>query len=68
MFYGNSAIVATQENKTGVWDANYSAVYHMADNAANTNVTDSTTKHPAKNQVDTTPVQDVDRPLGGSER
>jgi hypothetical protein len=53
MFYGNPAIAATQENKTGVWDANYSAVYHMADNAANTNVTDSTAKHPATNQVDT---------------
>ncbi len=53
MFYGNSAIAATQENKTGVWDANYSAVYHMADNAANTNVTDSTGKHPATNQAAT---------------
>jgi hypothetical protein len=53
MFYGNAAIAASQENKTGVWDANYSAVYHMADNAANTNVTDSTAKHPATNQADT---------------
>jgi Concanavalin A-like lectin/glucanases superfamily/Domain of unknown function (DUF2341) len=42
LFYGNSSITTSQANKTGVWDTNYKAVYHMADNAASTTVTDST--------------------------
>jgi hypothetical protein len=42
LFYGNSSITTSQENKTGVWDSNYKLVYHMRDNAANVNVTDST--------------------------
>ena len=30
MQYGNSAITTSQENKTGVWDANFQAVWHLA--------------------------------------
>ncbi len=29
MGYGNAAIVASQENKAGVWDTNFVAVYHL---------------------------------------
>jgi hypothetical protein len=42
LFYGNSSVNASQENKAAVWDSNYKAVYHMADKAANTTVMDST--------------------------
>jgi hypothetical protein len=41
-FYGNSSITTSQENKTGVWNSNYKGVWHMAENAANTTVKDST--------------------------
>ena len=30
MFYGSSTITTSQENKTGVWDTNYKAVFHLA--------------------------------------
>jgi YD repeat-containing protein len=39
--YGNSAITTDQSNKTGVWDSNFKAVYHLDDQAANTTVSDS---------------------------
>jgi len=42
MFYGNAKINTFQGNKNGTWGSNYVAVYHMADNAANQNVADST--------------------------
>lgn len=40
--YGNPAITTEQSNKTGVWDSNFKAVYHLNDQAANTTVFDST--------------------------
>jgi uncharacterized protein (TIGR03437 family) len=42
MLYGNSSVTTDQSNKNAVWDANYVAVYHLGDNAANTTVSDST--------------------------
>jgi len=42
LFYGNSGITTSQENKTAVWDSNFKGVWHLADNAANTTVKDST--------------------------
>jgi len=39
--YGNSAITTAQTNKTGVWNSNFKAVYHLGDQAANTSVLDS---------------------------
>ena len=53
MFYGNANIGSSQENKPGVWDSTYKTVYHMADNAANTTVTDSTAHHTAVSQANT---------------
>jgi hypothetical protein len=41
VYYGNAA-AADQQNKTAVWDSNYHAVIHLADNLATTAVTDST--------------------------
>jgi hypothetical protein len=29
LFYGNSGITTSQENKTGVWDSNYRGVWHL---------------------------------------
>ncbi|HWB82615.1 MAG TPA: DUF2341 domain-containing protein [Bryobacteraceae bacterium] len=29
MWYGNSAITSSQENRTGVWDTTFTAVYHL---------------------------------------
>lgn len=31
IWYGNAAVTTSQENKTGVWDSNYKAVYHLPD-------------------------------------
>jgi len=42
MWYGNSAVVASQENKPGVWKNGYAAVWHMDDDAANPTVQEST--------------------------
>jgi flagellin-like protein len=52
MYYGNST-VASQQNPTGVWDANYLAVWHLnnvftsstgSNNGANTNTVDAAAK------------------------
>jgi RHS repeat-associated protein len=42
VFYGNSSIIASQQNPTGVWNNNYLAVYHLASTGAGS-ATDSTT-------------------------
>jgi hypothetical protein len=34
LFYGNSSIVTSQENKAGVWKGNYAAVYHLGNGIA----------------------------------
>jgi hypothetical protein len=34
VFYGNSTISSTQENKTGVWDSNFEAVWHLPNGTA----------------------------------
>jgi len=31
MYFGNSSISTSQENKTGVWDSNFKAVWHLKD-------------------------------------
>ncbi len=41
MYYGNSSIGSSQENKTGVWLSQYKGVWHMND-ASNSTITDST--------------------------
>jgi RHS repeat-associated protein len=41
VFYGNPNVTASQQNPSGVWDVNYTAVYHMA-NAGATAAPDST--------------------------
>ena len=41
IWYGNSAVVASQENKPGVWRNGYAAVYHLG-NGSSVNAIDST--------------------------
>ncbi len=41
MYYDNSSITSSQENKTGVWDTNYKAVWHLGETFGTTN-SDST--------------------------
>jgi hypothetical protein len=36
VYYGNPAIVASQENKSGVWQQNYKAVYHLTEDVSGT--------------------------------
>ena len=50
MFYGNPAVTVDTSNKTAVWDSNYKLIYHMADNAANKVVADSSAN--ANNVID----------------
>jgi hypothetical protein len=53
MFYGNPA-ATDQSNPSGVWDSNYKGVWHLNDDAANTNVADSTSNaHTGTNYADT---------------
>ena len=53
LFYGNPGITTSQQNKSGVWDANFIGVYHMADDAASTLVTDSTGSNNAAARANT---------------
>src|SRR5580698_313890 len=41
LFYGNSSITASQENKPGVWDSNFLGVWHLS-NGTTLNANDST--------------------------
>jgi phosphoribosyl-AMP cyclohydrolase len=41
MYYDNSSITSSQENKTGVWDSNYKGVWHLGETSGTTNA-DST--------------------------
>jgi hypothetical protein len=53
LYYGNPTC-SSQQDAANVWDSNYKAVYHMADNAANTTVFDSTSNaRGGTNQVNT---------------
>ncbi|MCU1244043.1 MAG: LamG domain protein jellyroll fold domain protein, partial [Candidatus Acidoferrum typicum] len=45
MWYGNSAVTVSQENKAGVWSNGYAAVYHMGSGSAISG-SDSTGAHP----------------------
>lgn len=42
IYYGNSSVTTDQQNASSTWDSHFMLVEHMADNAANTNVVDST--------------------------
>ena len=48
LWYGNSSISASQENRAGVWDSHFAAVYHLNEQAASPAVNDS-----AKNLIGT---------------
>jgi len=55
MFYGNSAVTTDQSNKTGVWDSNYRAVWHLS-NGTTLTANDSTSGgHNGSLQGSTTP-------------
>jgi len=45
MWYGNSAVPVSQENKSGVWNNGYAAVYHMGNGSAISG-SDSTANNP----------------------
>jgi len=42
VFYGNSAVTSSLENKTGVWDSSYGGVWHLGTNGAALSSADST--------------------------
>ncbi len=42
MYYGNSCISSSTQNKTGVWDSNYLGVWHYNQTGANPQIMDST--------------------------
>src|SRR5262249_4120919 len=52
VYYGNAA-ASDQQNKAGVWDSNFKAVYHMADKAANLTVSDSPGMNPGTARAST---------------
>lgn len=54
IWYGNAHLMADQSSRASVWDANYKAVWHLDDNAANTTVADSTShQHNGVNRTNT---------------
>jgi hypothetical protein len=60
VFYGNPNITTSQQNPTGVWDSNYTAVYHLAtvgtgtaaDSSANDNYGTPTSVLAAPGKID----------------
>jgi RHS repeat-associated protein len=60
VFYGNASVKASQQNRTGVWDSNNTAVYHLAnvgaslaaDSTANGNNAPVTSLAAATGQID----------------
>ena len=44
LYYDNASVTNWQGNAAGTWDSNYVGVWHLADNAANPAVLDSTAK------------------------
>ena len=52
VYYGNAS-APNEQNPAGTWDPNYLAVYHMADDAGSTVVTDSTGVNNATATADT---------------
>ena len=65
MWYGNSWVTTSQENKTGVWDANYKGVWHLKD-ATGANVADSTSNGNTGTPTNS-PAQTASNIDGGSE-
>ena len=51
--YGNDAVTTSQATASAVWDTNYKGVWHMADNAASTTVTDTTANNNGANAANT---------------
>lgn len=52
MFYGNSSISTSQENKTGVWDTNFRMVHHLEEGTTGaTDFKDSTSNNNHSNAV-----------------
>lgn len=45
LLYGNASITTNQSTPANVWDSNFVLVAHLADNAANSNVNDSTSNN-----------------------
>jgi hypothetical protein len=61
MCYGNSGITANQSNPTGVWDSNFTGVYHLGDGTT-LNANDSTSN---ANNGTATSVSAVAGPVAG---
>ncbi|MFH0891862.1 MAG: DUF2341 domain-containing protein [Candidatus Falkowbacteria bacterium] len=45
IYYGNSTLVADQQNRTGTWDSNYVMIQHMNENPATSILYDSTSNN-----------------------
>ena len=60
VYYGNSSVISSQENKTDVWDSNYTGVWHLGPGSGTLDVTDSTNTHNGTNQGATATAGEVD--------
>jgi len=65
MAYGDPSISTDQSNKTGTWDSGFAAVYHMNDNAANSNVLDSTSNANTGTATNGSPINTNTSGFGG---
>jgi hypothetical protein len=66
VYYGNPDITSSMENQTGVWDTNYKAVWHLADNAATTAVEESTSNINAGTAAANTSTKTATGEIGGA--
>ena len=65
MYYGNSSISTSQENKTDVWGSNYKGVWHM-DDGSGASVTDSTSNADTFTKRTTTGPADATGKIGSA--
>ncbi len=57
MVYGNADVTTSQENVAGTWDADFKAVWHLAEASATTNVEDSKATYDGTKKAASEPIQ-----------
>jgi biopolymer transport protein ExbB len=66
MYFDNASISTFQSTATSVWDSNYGGVWHLADNATNTTVKDSTSNANNGTAAANTSTKHVTGEIGGA--
>jgi hypothetical protein len=69
MYYGNSSITTSQENKTAVWDSDYKGIWHLGETGAGhaSDYKDSTTNANNSTNAGNQPIQTTDGQMDGAQ-